>query len=119
MEAYFIAYRKAYSSSMILYNQPKMYVLRLERCTLLFVSPGKAHLTQDPDPSGEPQETGQQSGEAMEKNERSTPIPGKEKEVDIINIKGIEDIGYVQPDSIVSHLYFSATGKSQSTAHSS
>jgi hypothetical protein len=48
----------------------------------------------------------------MEKNERSTPIPGKEKEVDIINIKGIEDIGYVQPDSIVSHLYFSATGKS-------
>uniref|UniRef100_A0A8C7HHW2 Anoctamin n=1 Tax=Oncorhynchus kisutch TaxID=8019 RepID=A0A8C7HHW2_ONCKI len=37
----------------------------------------------------------------MEKNERSTPIPGKEKEVDIINIKGIEDIGYVQPDSIL------------------
>uniref|UniRef100_A0A674BJY1 Anoctamin n=1 Tax=Salmo trutta TaxID=8032 RepID=A0A674BJY1_SALTR len=37
----------------------------------------------------------------MEKNERSTTIPGKEKEVDIINIKGIEDIGYVQPDSIL------------------
>ncbi|XP_042157712.1 anoctamin-1 isoform X3 [Oncorhynchus tshawytscha] len=37
----------------------------------------------------------------MERNERSTPVPGKEKEVDIINIKGIEDIGYVQPDSIL------------------
>ncbi|CAB1313428.1 unnamed protein product [Coregonus sp. 'balchen'] len=37
----------------------------------------------------------------MEKNERSTHIPGKDKEVDIINIKGIEDIGYVQPDSIL------------------
>lgn len=97
-----------------------MDVLRLERCTLLFVFPGRAHLTHDPDPSEDPlREPGQQSGEAMERNERSTPVPGKEKEVDIINIKGIEDIGYVQPDSIVSHLYFSATAKSQSIAHSS
>ncbi|KAL0968781.1 hypothetical protein UPYG_G00271780 [Umbra pygmaea] len=37
----------------------------------------------------------------MQRSERSTHIPGKEKEVDIINIKGIEDIGYVQPDSIL------------------
>ncbi|KAG9352134.1 hypothetical protein JZ751_020547 [Albula glossodonta] len=38
---------------------------------------------------------------AMRKNEKYTPVPvQEEKGVDIINIKGIEDIGYVQQDSI-------------------
>uniref|UniRef100_A0A3P8XYI8 Anoctamin n=1 Tax=Esox lucius TaxID=8010 RepID=A0A3P8XYI8_ESOLU len=55
---------------------------------------GKAHQNQDTIRSGLPVQ-------AMQKNERSTHIPGIEKEVDIINIKGIEDIGYVQSDSVL------------------
>uniref|UniRef100_A0AAY4B9V4 Anoctamin n=1 Tax=Denticeps clupeoides TaxID=299321 RepID=A0AAY4B9V4_9TELE len=41
---------------------------------------------------------------AMRKNERYSPVPGTDKPVEIIDIKGIEDIGYVQQDSIVSDL---------------
>ncbi|XP_030644086.1 anoctamin-1 [Chanos chanos] len=37
----------------------------------------------------------------MMKNERYSPVPNKEKEVDIIDIKGIEDIGYDHQDSIL------------------
>uniref|UniRef100_A0AAY4BCU9 Anoctamin n=1 Tax=Denticeps clupeoides TaxID=299321 RepID=A0AAY4BCU9_9TELE len=37
-------------------------------------------------------------------NERYSPVPGTDKPVEIIDIKGIEDIGYVQQDSIVSDL---------------
>ncbi|XP_015193996.2 anoctamin-1a isoform X1 [Lepisosteus oculatus] len=37
----------------------------------------------------------------MRRNEKYTPLPIKEKRVDIINIKGIEDIGYVQQDSMI------------------
>ncbi|XP_048113068.1 anoctamin-1-like isoform X2 [Alosa alosa] len=37
----------------------------------------------------------------MKKNERYSPVPSSDKEVDIIDIKGIEDIGYVQPDAIL------------------
>ncbi|XP_028842937.1 anoctamin-1-like isoform X2 [Denticeps clupeoides] len=36
----------------------------------------------------------------MRKNERYSPVPGTDKPVEIIDIKGIEDIGYVQQDSI-------------------
>ena len=38
----------------------------------------------------------------MKKTVVYTHVPGKEKQVDIINIKGIEDIGYVQQEPIVS-----------------
>lgn len=38
----------------------------------------------------------------MMKTERYTTVPNKDTHVDIINIKGIEDIGYVQQDAIVS-----------------
>ncbi|XP_067090055.1 anoctamin-1-like isoform X1 [Osmerus mordax] len=37
----------------------------------------------------------------MKKTVVYTHVPGKEKEVDIINIKGIEDIGYVQQEPIL------------------
>ncbi|XP_035273975.1 anoctamin-1-like isoform X2 [Anguilla anguilla] len=37
----------------------------------------------------------------MKTNEKYTQVPSREKGVDIINIKGIEDIGYVQPGSIL------------------
>uniref|UniRef100_A0AAY4BAA4 Anoctamin n=1 Tax=Denticeps clupeoides TaxID=299321 RepID=A0AAY4BAA4_9TELE len=37
----------------------------------------------------------------MRKNERYSPVPGTDKPVEIIDIKGIEDIGYVQQDSII------------------
>ncbi|KAJ8272334.1 hypothetical protein COCON_G00111930 [Conger conger] len=37
----------------------------------------------------------------MRKNENYTRVPSRDKGVDIVNIKGIEDIGYVQPDSIL------------------
>lgn len=37
----------------------------------------------------------------MKTNERYSPVPSSDKEVDIIDIKGIEDIGYVQQDAII------------------
>ncbi|XP_037396573.1 anoctamin-1 isoform X4 [Pygocentrus nattereri] len=37
----------------------------------------------------------------MMTNERYSAVPSTDKEVDIINIKGIEEIGYVQQDSIL------------------
>lgn len=48
----------------------------------------------------------------MKKNERYSPVPSSDKEVDIIDIKGIEDIGYVQQDAIVSDLFSLANQKS-------
>lgn len=39
----------------------------------------------------------------MMKTEQYTTVPSKDTQVDIINIKGIEDIGYEQHDAIVSH----------------
>lgn len=39
----------------------------------------------------------------MMKTERYSTVPNKDTHVDIINIKGIEDIGYMQQDIIVSH----------------
>lgn len=45
------------------------------------------------------------SPSTMKKNESYSPVPGSDKEVDIIDIKGIEDIGYVQQDAIVSNLF--------------
>ncbi|XP_018619106.1 anoctamin-1a isoform X2 [Scleropages formosus] len=38
---------------------------------------------------------------AMRRPEKYTPVPVRETGVDIINIKGIEDIGYAQQDSIL------------------
>lgn len=45
------------------------------------------------------------SQSAMKKNERYSPVSSSDKEVDIIDIKGIEDIGYVQQDAIVSNIF--------------
>ncbi|XP_023661670.1 anoctamin-1 isoform X7 [Paramormyrops kingsleyae] len=40
------------------------------------------------------------SESVIRKTENCSPVPAEDKGVDIINIKGIEDIGYVQQDSI-------------------
>ncbi|XP_023661637.1 anoctamin-1 isoform X2 [Paramormyrops kingsleyae] len=41
------------------------------------------------------------SESVIRKTENCSPVPAEDKGVDIINIKGIEDIGYVQQDSII------------------
>ncbi|XP_072574189.1 anoctamin-1 isoform X5 [Paramormyrops kingsleyae] len=41
------------------------------------------------------------SESVIRKTENCSPVPAEDKGVDIINIKGIEDIGYVQQDSIL------------------
>ncbi|XP_039604731.1 anoctamin-1a isoform X3 [Polypterus senegalus] len=42
-----------------------------------------------------------QKASMMKRNEKYCTLPDKDKGVDIINIKGIEDIGYVQSDSMI------------------
>ncbi|XP_067850237.1 anoctamin-1a isoform X2 [Heptranchias perlo] len=41
----------------------------------------------------------------MLQNEMCYPAPREEKDVDIINIKGIEDIGYVQPEFMILNAF--------------
>ncbi|MGH0162572.1 UNVERIFIED_CONTAM: hypothetical protein FKN15_046038 [Acipenser sinensis] len=41
----------------------------------------------------------------MKRNEKYSSLPIGEKGVDIINIKAIEDIGYVQTDAMVGQLW--------------